>query len=150
MKFCRAIIVAACLAGTTIAMPTTKGPMFNDKQVQLIEMVNNNRNDLPLDAKSVEMLDSLMDIVRWQQSGPPSLGGAVSDVASAVPAGAAQSAGAVSSATGLAARAAPSAGDATSGLGNAVKGVPLVGPLLNNLLGGLGNTAKGATGAIGM
>ncbi|KAJ4153950.1 hypothetical protein LMH87_010415 [Akanthomyces muscarius] len=125
MKFCGATIIAACLAGTAIAMPTMAGPMFNNKQMELIEMINNNRVNIPMDQKTAEMLDGLMDIVRWQQAGMPAVGGPASDVAAANP----------TSAMSAVASAVPTG---ASGLLGGVESA------LSGVLGGLGGAASAA------
>ncbi|KAJ3490202.1 hypothetical protein NLG97_g5827 [Lecanicillium saksenae] len=150
MKFCGATVIAACLAGTAIALPTMKGPMFTNKQVELIEMINNNRGELPLSEKTAQVLDNLMDVVRWQQAGMPSLGdaaGAASDVATAAPTA---TSGLLGDAAGAASDVATAAPSAASGLLGDVAGAASdVATAAPSAASGLLGEAAGAEGGDG-
>ena len=65
MKFSASTLLVACLAGV-MAAPTVKEANFNEREMQIIEMLDANRDSLHLNNKNSQMLDQLVKLVHDQ------------------------------------------------------------------------------------
>lgn len=71
MKFSASTLLVACLAGV-MAAPTAKEANFNEREMQIIEMLDANRDSLHLNNKNSQMLDQLVKLVHDQAAKKPS------------------------------------------------------------------------------